>query len=158
MRVLQFAKRSIVTLAAVSVALAGCGGGTPEVPCNPTGNSAHVEARNGAIGAGHVQSLAARSGPVGARLGGGARGAARNGRPVLVLLLPPADHELGCLNGDLGWVTAAPRHRQRETPPLGLAVSAVAPLDIIRRITVGAFDHTIEHALDLVEAQQERTG
>jgi hypothetical protein len=30
--------------------------------------------------------------------------------------------------------------------------------DVVRRIAVGAFGNAVEHALDFVEAQQERTG
>ena len=36
--------------------------------------------------------------------------------------------------------------------------AAIAPLDIVRRIAVGAFDDAIERTLDFVESQQERTG
>jgi hypothetical protein len=39
-----------------------------------------------------------------------------------------------------------------------LAVAAVAPLDIVGRITVGTLHDPIEHTLDFVESQQERTG
>jgi hypothetical protein len=39
-----------------------------------------------------------------------------------------------------------------------LAGTAVAPLDVIRRITVGTFDDAIERTLDFVESQQKRTG
>jgi hypothetical protein len=45
MRVLQFAKRPVVVLAAVCVALAGCGGDSgPTVPFNPAGASADMQA------------------------------------------------------------------------------------------------------------------
>jgi hypothetical protein len=47
MRVLQFAKRSVVTVAVVSLALTGCGGGTsPDAPFNPAGTSADLQAMN----------------------------------------------------------------------------------------------------------------
>jgi hypothetical protein len=47
MRVLQFAKRSVVTVALVSVALAGCGGESgPDAPFNPAGTTADLEAMN----------------------------------------------------------------------------------------------------------------
>jgi hypothetical protein len=47
MRVLQFAKRSVVTVALVSLTLAGCGGeSAPDAPFNPTGTSADLEAMN----------------------------------------------------------------------------------------------------------------
>jgi hypothetical protein len=45
MRVLQFAKRSVVTVAVISLALAGCGGETsPDAPFNPAGTSADLQA------------------------------------------------------------------------------------------------------------------
>ena len=47
MRVLQFAKRSVVTVALVSVALTACGGDpTSDAPFNPGGTSADIEAMN----------------------------------------------------------------------------------------------------------------
>lgn len=47
MRVLQFAKRSVVTVAVVSLTLAGCGGeSSPDAPFNPSGTSADLEAMN----------------------------------------------------------------------------------------------------------------
>jgi hypothetical protein len=47
MGLLQFAKRSVVTLALVSLTLAGCGGeSTPDAPFNPAGTSADLEAMN----------------------------------------------------------------------------------------------------------------
>lgn len=47
MRVLQFAKRSVVTVALVSMSLAGCGGeSTPDAPFNPTGTTADLQAMN----------------------------------------------------------------------------------------------------------------
>jgi hypothetical protein len=47
MRVLQFAKRCVVTVAAVCVALTGCTGDTsPDAPFNPTGTTADMEAVN----------------------------------------------------------------------------------------------------------------
>jgi hypothetical protein len=47
MRVLQFAKRSVVTVALVGVTLAGCGGETgPDAPFNPAGTSADLGAMN----------------------------------------------------------------------------------------------------------------
>jgi hypothetical protein len=51
MRVLQYAKRSVTLLAAVSVvALTGCGDSSPDVPFNPAGTTADVEALNAAFG------------------------------------------------------------------------------------------------------------
>src|SRR6267378_4174814 len=48
--------------------------------------------------------------------------------------------------------------RQRDPQPFGLAVGTVTPLDVVGRITVGAFDDAIERTLDFVEPKQERTG
>src|SRR5580704_15260443 len=88
-----------------------------------------------------------------------ARGdAAMDVLPGLVVLLPAPDHELVFLNGYIELVAGKSRHRQRDPQPLGLAVRPFTPLDIVGRVTVGAFDDAIEHALDLVKSQQERTG
>lgn len=47
MRVLQFAKRSVVTVAFVCATLAGCGGeSSPDAPFNPAGTSADLDAMN----------------------------------------------------------------------------------------------------------------
>jgi hypothetical protein len=46
MRVLQFTKRSVTLLAAVCVALSGCGDSGPEAPFNPTGASEDIQALN----------------------------------------------------------------------------------------------------------------
>jgi hypothetical protein len=46
MRVLQFAKRSVVTVALVCVTLAGCGGESPDAPFNPSGTSGDLDAMN----------------------------------------------------------------------------------------------------------------
>ncbi|HEX2249333.1 MAG TPA: hypothetical protein VHH32_03245 [Gemmatimonadales bacterium] len=47
MRVLHFAKRSVTAVALVSIALTGCGGESgPDVPFNPAGTSADLEAMN----------------------------------------------------------------------------------------------------------------
>ena len=44
MRVLQFAKRAVVTVAVVSMSLVGCGGeSTPDAPFNPTGTTADLQ-------------------------------------------------------------------------------------------------------------------
>src|SRR4051795_10419690 len=88
-----------------------------------------------------------------------ARGdAAMDVLPGLVVLLPTADDELVFLNGYIELVAGESGDRQRDSQPLGLALRSVAPLDIVGRVTVGTFDDPIEHALDLVEAQKERTG
>ena len=87
-----------------------------------------------------------------------ARGdAAMDVLPGLVVLLPAADHELIFLNGYIELVAGKTRHRQRDSQTFRGAVGAVAPLDIVGRVTVGAFDDAIERTLDFVESQQERT-
>jgi hypothetical protein len=55
-------------------------------------------------------------------------------------------------------VAGEPRHRQRDPQAFGCAAGAVAALDIVGRITVGAFDDAIERTLNFVESQQKRTG
>jgi hypothetical protein len=72
--------------------------------------------------------------------------------------LPAADHELVFLNAYIELIAGKSCDRQRDTKPFGLAVGAVAPLDIVGRITVGAFDDAVERTLDLVKSQQERAG
>src|ERR1700730_4314691 len=76
----------------------------------------------------------------------------------LVVLLAATDHELVFLNGYIELVTGKSRHRQRDSQPFRLAIGTVAPLDIVGRITVGAFDDATEHPLDFVKSQKERTG
>src|SRR3954464_9813555 len=78
--------------------------------------------------------------------------------PGLVVLLAAPDHELIFLNGHIEFVAGKTRHRQRDAQAFGMTVGAVAPLDVVGRITVGAFDDAIERTLDFVEPKQERTG
>src|SRR5690242_11586849 len=78
--------------------------------------------------------------------------------PGLVLLLPAPDHKLIFLNGHIELVAGEARHRQRDPQTFRLAVVTVAPLDVVGRIAVGAFDDAVERTLDLVESQEERTG
>jgi hypothetical protein len=78
--------------------------------------------------------------------------------PGLVVVLAAPDHELVFLNGYIELVAGKTRHRQRDSQPFRLAGTAVAPLDVVRRITVGAFDDAIERTLDFVESEQKRTG
>ncbi len=78
--------------------------------------------------------------------------------PGLVVLLAAPDHELVFLNGYIELVAGKTCHRQRDPQPFGLAVAAVAPLDVVGRITVGTFNDAVEHTLDFVESQQKRTG
>jgi hypothetical protein len=86
------------------------------------------------------------------------RDAAMDVLPGLVVLLATPDHKLVFLNGDIELVAGKTRHRQRDTQPFGLAVVTVTPLDIVGRITVGAFNDAIKRTLDFVKSQQKRTG
>jgi hypothetical protein len=61
MRVLQLAKRSVTWLAAVSMALTGCGDSSPDVPFNPAGTSADLEAVNAAFGSSAFVSFSSLS-------------------------------------------------------------------------------------------------
>jgi hypothetical protein len=61
MRVLQLAKRSVTLLAAVSVALIGCSDSGPDVPFNPAGTSADIEAVNAAFGSSTFASFSSLS-------------------------------------------------------------------------------------------------
>src|SRR3954467_5533747 len=88
-----------------------------------------------------------------------ARGdAAMDVLPGLVVLLAAPDHELVFLNGHIELVTGKPGDRQRDAQAFGLPIAAVAALDVVGRIAVGAFDDAIERTLDFVEPKQERTG
>jgi hypothetical protein len=71
--------------------------------------------------------------------------------------LAAPDHKLAFLNGYIELIAGKSRYRQRDSQAFGLAVAAVAPLDVVRRITVGALDDAIERTLDFVESQKERT-
>ena len=86
------------------------------------------------------------------------RDAAMDVLPGFVVVLTAPDHELVFLNGYIELIAGKSRHRQRDTQPFGLAIGAVAPLDVVGRLAVGAFDDPIERTLDFVESQQERTG
>ncbi len=71
MRVLHFAKRSITTVALVSVALTGCGGDSgPDAPFNPAGTSADLNAMNSAFASPAFASFSTFSIMFDAALGG----------------------------------------------------------------------------------------
>src|SRR5579864_4909166 len=83
-----------------------------------------------------------------------ARGdAAMDVLPGLVVVLAAPNHELVFLNSYIELVTGKTSHRQCDPQAFGLAVAAIAPLDIVGRIAVGAFDDAIERTLDFVESQ-----
>jgi predicted small lipoprotein YifL len=70
MRVLQYAKRSVLTAAAVCVALTGCGDSGPDVPFNPAGTTADIEAVNSTFGSSTFESFSTFSLMFDAALGG----------------------------------------------------------------------------------------
>lgn len=71
MRVLQFAKRSVMTVALVSMSLAGCGGeSTPDAPFNPTGTTADLQAMNSTFASSTFNSFSTFSLMFDAALGG----------------------------------------------------------------------------------------
>ena len=71
MCVLQFAKRSVVTVALTSLVLAGCSGeSTPDAPFNPAGTSADLEAMNSTFASPTFASFSTFSVMFDAALGG----------------------------------------------------------------------------------------
>lgn len=71
MRVLQFAKRSVVTVALVSLVLAGCtGDSSPDAPFNPVGTSADLDAMNSTFASPEFSSFSTFSLMFDAALGG----------------------------------------------------------------------------------------
>jgi hypothetical protein len=71
MRVLQFSKRSVLTAAvAVCVALTGCGDSGPDVPFNPSGTTADLEAVNSTFSSSAFASFSTFSLMFDAALGG----------------------------------------------------------------------------------------
>src|SRR5271168_895220 len=73
-----------------------------------------------------------------------ARGdAAMDVLPGLVVLLAAPDDELVFLNGHIELIAGKTCHRERDAQPFGLPIAAVAALDVVGRITVGALDDAI---------------
>ena len=70
MRVLQFSKRSVLTAVAVCVALTGCGDSGPDVPFNPSGTTADLEAVNSTFSSSTFASFSTFSLMFDAALGG----------------------------------------------------------------------------------------
>ncbi|HYF39782.1 MAG TPA: hypothetical protein VD930_08850 [Gemmatimonadales bacterium] len=71
MRVLQFAKRSVVLVALTSMTLAGCGGeSTPDAPFNPAGTTADLEAMDATFASPTFASFSTFSMMFDAALGG----------------------------------------------------------------------------------------
>jgi len=71
--------------------------------------------------------------------------------PGLVVLLAAPDHELVFLGGHIELFAGKTRDCQRDPQAFGLTAVTVAPLDVVRRIAVSAFDDAIERTLDFVE-------
>src|SRR3954468_3995811 len=78
--------------------------------------------------------------------------------PALVVLLASPDDELFLLDGRLELIEREPRDRQRNAQALGIAVIGSEPFDVVRGIPVGCLGNAVERTLDLVEANQKRTG
>jgi hypothetical protein len=72
MRVLQLTKRSVPLLAAVCVALSGCGDSGPDAPFNPTGTSEDIQAVNATFDSPTFTSFTVLSPLFDATLGGSA--------------------------------------------------------------------------------------
>jgi hypothetical protein len=87
MRVLQFTKRSVTLLAAVCVALSGCGDSGPDAPFNPTGTSEDIQALNATFDSPTFTSFTTLSPLFDATLGRGAAGLDFGQR-----LQPPPEH------------------------------------------------------------------
>src|SRR4029450_1474979 len=88
-----------------------------------------------------------------------ARGdAAMDVLPGLVVVRAAPDDELVFLNGHIELVAGKTRHRERDAQPFGLAVGALKPLDVVRRIAISALHDAIERTLDFVESKQKRAG
>src|SRR5947199_736394 len=78
-----------------------------------------------------------------------ARGdAAMDVLPGLIVLLAAPDDEVIFLNGNIELVTGEAGHGQRDAQPFGLLIAAVAALDVVGRIAVGALDDAVERTLD----------
>ena len=78
------------------------------------------------------------------------------GPAFAVVLLTAANGQLALFHRDVELVPGKSRDRQRDPQPVGPAVLAGNPLDIVGRIAVGGLADPIEYPLELVEAEQER--
>src|SRR5262245_28748838 len=76
----------------------------------------------------------------------------------LVVVLSAADNELVFLDGHIELIASETRDRQRDPQPLGLAVLASDPLNVVGQIAVGGLAHAIERTLDFVESEEEGAG
>src|SRR6185312_4615168 len=76
----------------------------------------------------------------------------------LVVLLSPADHQLAFLDADIEVIPGETRNGERDTQPLRVLPVARQTLDVVGRVTVSPLGDAVEHALDLIETQEERAG
>ena len=75
-----------------------------------------------------------------------------------VIVLASADLELIFLNRHVELIARETGDRERDTQAFGEAVFGRNPLDVVGRISVRTLGDAVEHALDLIEAEEERTG
>jgi hypothetical protein len=78
--------------------------------------------------------------------------------PAFVVLLTTADHQLTFLDADVELIAGEAGNRQRDAQPFRVLRIARQPFDVVGRVAIGSLSNAIEHALNFVEAQQERTG
>src|SRR5690606_28408731 len=72
-----------------------------------------------------------------------------------IVPLPAADREFPFLDGDVENLPRAPRDRDRDPKPFGLAFCRALPLDVVGRIAARRLRGPVERTHDLVEAEQE---
>src|SRR5262249_15005556 len=75
-----------------------------------------------------------------------------------VVLLTPANHQLAFLDADIELIPRESCNCERNTQALRVLPITGQPLDVVGRIAIGHLGNAIEHALDLVEAEEERAG
>ena len=85
------------------------------------------------------------------------RDAAMQEFPGRIVLLAATDHELVVFAQDIELVEGKARNRDRDQEALA-AVVLDGSFDVVGRIAVGSLGDAVEQTLDLVEAEQERTG
>src|SRR5262245_29453472 len=74
------------------------------------------------------------------------------------VLLPAPDYQLALLDAYIEMIARKSGNGERDAQPLRIFPVARQPLDIVGRITIGPPCDTGEHALDLIESQEERAG
>src|SRR6476619_5261576 len=78
--------------------------------------------------------------------------------PALVVLLASPDDELFLLDGHLELIERETRDRQRDAQAFGVVAVGSEPFDVVRGVPVSCLGYAVERTLDLVEADQKRTG